>query len=165
MKLKERALKLEKYELKHYVFPKGFVLVIDTREQRPLCVKVKGLTSLVDTVKDGDYTIKGFEDKFAIERKQISDFYSYIGKERNKTTKKIQRLAEFDFAAIVIEATLEDLLTPQLYSSVSPEVARGFLTSINVRYGIHTFFNRSRDVIERWVLDRAIKYYKTMREA
>lgn len=165
MKLKERALKLERYELKHYVFPKGFVLIVDTREQKPLCRGVKGLTSLVDTLHDGDYSIKGFEDRFAIERKQISDFYGYIGKERSKTTKKIKRLAEFDFAAIVIEATLEDLLMPQLYSSVSPEVARGFLTSINVRYGIHTFFNRSRDVIERWVLDRAIKYYKVARES
>ena len=164
MKIKERALKLEHYQLKHHVFPDGFVLVIDTREQRPLCKNVKGLCSLVDTVKDGDYTIKGFEDRFAVERKQISDFYGYIGKERKRTTKKIKRLAEFDFAAITIEADLDDIFVPQLYSTVSPEVARGFLTSVNVRYGIHTFINRDRVQVERWILDRAIKFYKMMRE-
>lgn len=164
MKIRDRVLKLERYELKPHVFPDGFILIVDTREQRPLCVRVKGLTSLVDTVKDGDYTIKGFEDKFAIERKQLSDFYSYIGKERDRTVKKIKRLADMDFAAIVVEATLEDLLMPQIYSTVSPEVARGFLTSINVRYGIHTFIHKDRRQIERWILDRAIKYYKISRE-
>ena len=164
VKLRARALKLESYRPKPHIFPDGFILVIDTREQKPLCTRIKGLNSLVETVRDGDYTIKGFEDKFAIERKQTSDFYGYIGKERVKTVKKLKRLAQFDFAALVIEASMDDLLSPNLYSSISPEVARGFLTSVNVRYGIHVYLDRSRKQIERWMLDRMIKYYKLVRE-
>jgi len=73
-------------------------------------------------------------------------------------------LAKMDFAALVIEASMNDLLSPNLYSNVSPEVARGFLTSVNVRYGIHVYLDRSRKQIERWMLDRMIKYYKLVRE-
>lgn len=165
MTFKKRAKKYNKYTPKPYVFPEDFILIIDTREQRPLCQGVKGLVSVTDTVKHGDYTIKGFEDKFAIERKQITDFYSYIGKERKRTEKKIKALSQMDFAAIIIEAGIDDILFPQLYSQVSPEVARQFLVSVNVRYDIHTYLDRDRGNLERWMLDRAIKYFKVMRES
>jgi ERCC4-type nuclease len=152
------------FKPKPYKFPQDFVLVIDTREQNPLCTTVKGLTICRDTLKDGDYSIRGFEDRFTIERKQISDFFSYIGKERRRTIQKLKRLKTFDFTALVIEASLEDLLSPQLYSQVSPEVVRQFLVSVNIRYGLHVYCNRNRGKIEMWLLDRAIKYFKVQRE-
>ena len=89
MKIASRALHPgEPYRPKPFVFPQGFVLVIDTRERNPLCTAVKGLTVCRDTLKDGDYSIRGFEDRFAVERKQVSDFFSYIGRERKKTIRK-----------------------------------------------------------------------------
>lgn len=107
----------------------------------------------------------GFEDQFAIERKQISDFYTYIGRERDRTVEKLKSLSECEFAALVIEASIDDVLQFQVFSKVHPEVARGFLTSLNVRYGVHSYLDRSRKNIERWVLDRAIKFYRLKREA
>lgn len=145
-------------------FPDGFVLVVDTREQRPLCMSVEGLTVCRAALKDGDYSIKGFEDRFAVERKQVSDFYSYIGRERQRTVKKLERLQSFDFAALVVESSLDDLLIPPIYTQVSAESARQFLISLNVRYGIHLFCDRRRENLERWILDRAIKFYNVQRE-
>jgi len=56
----------------------------------------------------GDYSVKGFEEAFAVERKQIADFYSYIGKERERTRYKMEafKAACFrgGFAALVVEA-------------------------------------------------------------
>jgi ERCC4-type nuclease len=141
------------------VFPKDFVLVIDTREQNPLCGNVKGLTVYRDTLKDGDYSIRGFENRFAVERKKVSDFYSYIGKQHKQTVEKLKRFKQIDFSGLVIEASLDDLLSPQMYTQVSPETARQFLVSVNVRYGIHVFCDRHRKNIEMWLLDRAIKFY------
>jgi len=152
------------YKPKPYIFPEDFVLVIDSREQNPLCTTVKGLTVCRDTLKDGDYSIRGFEDKFSVERKQTSDFFSYIGRERHRTVQKLERLKAFAFAALVIEASLEDLLSPQLYSQISPEVVRSFFVSVNIRYGIHVYCNRNRGKIEMWLIDRAIKFFKVQRE-
>ena len=165
MRIANRAmLSGRSYKPKPYIFPPDFVLVIDTREQNPLCTAVNGLTICRNTLKDGDYSIRGFEDRFTVERKQVSDFFSYIGKERRRTIQKLERLKTFNFAALVVEASLDDLFSPQLYTQVSPEVVRQFLVSVNIRYGLHVYCNRNRGKIEMWLLDRAIKYFKVQRE-
>lgn len=152
------------YKPKPITFPDGFMMVIDTREQSPLFKRTKGLISVVDTVKHGDYTIKGFEDRIAFERKQISDFYTYIGRERKKTITKLKALSQLDFAALVVEASWDDILQHQMFTKVHPSVAEGFLTSLNVRYNIHCFLDRDRGNIERYILKRAVKYYELQRE-
>ena len=55
--------------LKPYRFPSGFILLQDTREQRPLftpSTTPEGLTVITQTVRYGDYTIKGSEPAFAV---------------------------------------------------------------------------------------------------
>jgi len=147
--------------------PDGFILKIDTREQDPLFVKKlpKGLVVVRDTVKHGDYTIQGFEDKICIERKQLSDFMSYIGKERDRTKKKLEAMAGLWFKALVIEESEKNLLSPyQIYTQLTPEHVRGFLKSVQVRYGVHVYMNSKRDELERWVLDRLTYAYSVLRE-
>jgi ERCC4-type nuclease len=151
--------------LKTYKIPDGFVLVIDTREQTPLCQGVKGLVSVFDTLRDGDYSIRGFESDFAIERKGISDLMSYVGREnKSKTIAKLRRLAEMDWAGLVIEAGYKDILLPQKYSQVAPESVRQFLASVRVRYGIHIFYHPDTNACTQWVLDTAIKWYRVRHE-
>ena len=168
MKIASRNKKLATKQLtswKPYTFPAGFILVIDTREQHPLFKRTKGLISTVDTLQHGDYSIKGFEDKFAVERKQTSDFFSYIGSERKRTKSKLENLKHLDFASLVIEATEDDLYAPQMFSKLTREHVRGFFASLNIRYGVHLYCSRSRSAIERYILDRAIKYYNVIRGA
>ena len=45
------------------------------------------------------------------------------------------------------------------------EAARQALVSFEIRYGVHVYYSRSRKDIARWILDRAIKFYKVQREA
>ncbi len=157
------------HDLKPFRIPKGLVLIQDTREQKPLFDSPhEGLEVVTATLIHGDYAIRGFGDKFVIERKQISDFYSYIGKERERTTKKMERFREIvsshGFVGLVIEATEADILTGFIMSRVSPETARQALVSFEVRYGVHIYYSRSRNDIARWILDRAIKFYRIQRE-
>ena len=44
-------------------FPKGFIIVIDTREQAPLFIGSlpRGLLIVRDTLDVGDYSVRGFE--------------------------------------------------------------------------------------------------------
>jgi ERCC4-type nuclease len=155
--------------LKQPKIPDGFVLVQDTREQRPLFSDPSdGLTVVNDTLYLGDYSIQGFEDKFVVERKQISDFYSYIGRQRERTVRKMQEfrrvVSRGGYVALVVEASECDLLCGYIMSRVSPETARQALVSFEVRYGVHCYYSKSRTDIARWVLDRAIKFYRIMRE-
>jgi ERCC4-type nuclease len=165
----KRALKQQQrtrpHKFKPITIPDGFVLIQDTREQLPPFTRIKGLTIFIDTLHNRDYTIRGFEDKFGIERKQESDFFTYIGKERDRTIRKLKVLSGFEWAALVLEGmNYDDLLVQNFYSQLTPEHVRGFLTSLNVRYGIHFFAHRKREVCERWILDRAVKFYKMKRE-
>jgi ERCC4-type nuclease len=153
-----------------FKIPPGFFLIQDTREQRPLYApgEIKGLEVISGTLTHGDYSIKGFECLFAVERKQVSDFFTYIGKDRVNTTHKVEGFKEIifrgGFAALVVEASEADLLSGFILSRVHPEAVRQSLVSFEVRYGIHSYFSRSRVDCARWILDRAIKFYKIQSE-
>jgi ERCC4-type nuclease len=152
-------------ELKPYRFPQGFVLVVDTREQTPLFdPKPDGLKLIHGKLDHGDYSVKGFEDRFAIERKMLSDLCAYVARERKKTKFKMEYLSTLDFAALVIEESEEEVFFGHMMSRVSPESIRQALVSFRVRYGVHVYMHKSRDHIERFVLDHAIKFYNVMRE-
>jgi len=168
MKLRPTAIYVHD-DLKPARIPDGFMLVQDTREQKPLFADPpQGLEVITDTLPYGDYSLQGFEDRFCIERKQVSDFYTYIGKERNRTTKKMEQFREIvsagGFVGLAVEASEADLLSGFVMSRVSPETARQALVSFEVRYGVHLYYSRSRRDIERWILDRAVKFYKIARE-
>jgi ERCC4-type nuclease len=168
MKLRPTAIYVHD-DLKPARIPDGFMLVQDTREQKPLFAEApEGLDVITDTLPYGDYSIRGFEERFCVERKQMSDFYSYIGKERTRTTRKMEQFREIvgsgGWAGLVVEASEADLLTGFIMSRVSPETARQALVSFEVRYGVHVYYSRSRRDIRRWVLDRSIKFYRIQRE-
>lgn len=144
-------------------------MIADTREGLPLFQDPPdGLRIVTQTVKHGDYTIKGFEPVFTVERKMIGDFYGYIGKEREKTTRKMKQFREMKerggFVMLAIEASEEDILFGHMYSQVSPETARQAIASFRIRYGVHVYCNRDRNEVERTILDCAIKFYNVMRE-
>lgn len=147
------------------IIPEGFMLIQDTREREPLFkIPPKGLVMVRDTLTDGDYSVRGFESKMAIERKMVSDFFAYIGKERDRTVLKLRRLSAMHFAALVIEAEEDELYMPQMYTALCQEHVRAFFRSLRVRYGIHLYISPDREKIERYVLDSLTKAYEIFRE-
>ena len=166
--MKLQSVCIHRTVLKTFKIPNDFVLIQDTREQRPLFeTPPEGLHVVTKTLYHGDYSIQGFEDRFAVERKQFSDFYSYIGKERQRTVQKMEQFRAISltggFAALVIEASESDILSGYYLSRVPPETARQALVSFEVHYGISVYYSKSRSDIRRWILDRAIKFYRLMR--
>lgn len=104
-----------------YVTP--YTVIIDSREQapfrfdnfkadarhhfRPLAVSrtVKALTT-------GDYSIEGHESYgITIERKSKSDAWSTFTTDRERFEKELERMQSFDYAAVVIECSLPDLVS------------------------------------------------------
>ena len=116
MKLRPTQMQIH-HQLKPWNIPAGFVLVQDTREQKPLFTDPPdGLEVITATLPHGDYSVRGFEDRFVIERKQMSDFYGYISKERERTARKMEEfrhiISRGGWVGLVIECSESDLLSP-----------------------------------------------------
>lgn len=149
-----------------YDIPEGFVLVKDTREQDGLYQKPpKGLLIVRDTLNAGDYSIKGFESVIAIERKELSDFYGSIGKDRSRFKRELEKLKGYQWAGLVIESDEANVLSAgSWYTQMSPQAIRMTLVSIELRYRINIYYGSTRNDCERWILDRLLMFYKYKRE-
>lgn len=155
----------EPYTLKPTEIPDGFVLVQDTREQRPLWPSgriPKGLTIKSATLYNGDYSVLGFEDRICFERK-ADDIFPYCSVDHDKTKEKMRRMAGYEFAGLIIEHKEHELYQHQVHTKVHPEVIRAALVSFAVRYGVHVFFG-TRESCARWLLDCAVKFWKVKHE-
>jgi ERCC4-type nuclease len=90
-------------------------VLIDTREQiaftfeglksdaKDGCLPLRVETKRA-TLASGDYSIDGFPGRVAVERKSLEDLYATLGRGRNRFQCELERLADLDFAAVVVEA-------------------------------------------------------------
>ena len=155
--------KAGKVEPVTFDIPADFCLVIDTREQSPLFTKPpKGLLLCRDTLHVGDYSVRGFESSISIERKSLPDLYGSIGKGRDRFKRELETLSTYEYKALVVEGHEPDILRWQDFSQMHPNSVRHTIVSINVRLGIQVHF-ATREHLERWVLDRLIKFYLVKR--
>lgn len=87
----------------------------------------------------GDYTIQGLEERFALERKSLSDAYSTISQARERFEAELERLNAMDFAAVIVEATLREFWNPAAsrsdwWSHLKPRSAEGSVVAWSIRY-------------------------------
>lgn len=147
-----------------YTFPEGFCIVIDTREQDGLFQKLpKGLVVVRDTLKYADYSVRGFENQIAIERKSLPDLWSSLTVEADRFKRELEALADYERKWLLIEALESSYLSFQEGRKIHPNSIRGALVSIEIRLGIPVWQSESRTAAERWVIDRLCKYYKWKR--
>jgi len=122
-------------------------VVIDTREQNPYtfsCPVEAG------TLATGDYSIRGFEDRIAIERKSLDDLIGCLkGPNRERFERELQRSRALDYFSIVIEASLSDLGQGQYRSQMTPASAVQSVVALSVRYRVPVWFAESRRMGQR----------------
>lgn len=121
-------------------------VVVDTREQKPFdfldlqCDAADGGGPLtVDTVRgtlaSGDYSLAGFEQRVACERKSLEDAYGTIGQGRDRFERELARLNEMEFAAVVVEATWEELcIEPPPHTKLPGKIVFRSILAWSVRY-------------------------------
>jgi len=145
--------------------PKGFVILIDTREKQPLFqTKREGLVTISTKLDTGDYSLEGFKDKVCVELKRLSDFDSFIGRERvKKTIPKLQRMKEMDWSALVIEESEHKLFSKRKYGKMTPAHAKGFLAMVDVSFGISCYWSSNAGEVEDWILYRLVHVYKRLK--
>ena len=127
-------------------------IVIDSREQTAFTFK--NLDSQTGTLQSGDYSILGFEDRFSVERKSLSDLCGSLTSGREKFERELHRLRGFDFARLLIIGTEEDVRSGNYRSKVNPKSVWGSLCAFEVRYRVPFVFAATpadgAALVERW---------------
>lgn len=137
-----------------------FRVVVDSREQLPYTFgglradadkhnRPLEITRVCKTLPAGDYSIEGFETRIAIERKSLADLFSTLGQRRDQFEAEHARLARYEFAAVVIEASWSRILfDPPGNSRLLPKTILRTGASWSQRYGVHWLAYENRRFAE-----------------
>jgi DNA excision repair protein ERCC-4 len=129
------------------------ILVIDSREQTPLAFT--RFTAVKGTLNAGDYSIRGLEHQFAIERKSVDDFANCcMGSNRERFERELHRLRGYQFKRLLIIGTRDDFAASRYYSKITPAAVLASLDAFEVRYTIPVVFacmpKAGARMIEQW---------------
>ena len=139
-----------------------FVIAVDSREQAPF--PLLGFATMRKTLKTGDYSIIGYEDRLAVERKSYTDAWGSMAQGRSRFERCVKRLAGLDRAAIVIECSVKELAKqPSYIERVQPASVVGGLISWSCQYRIPVFFADDRAHAERVTVRFLAAYWKHLR--
>lgn len=89
--------------------PESLIAIIDTRERKPL--DLGDLPVEFAELRTGDYTLKGYENRLAIEWKGFYDLLICCDNDRTRFENQIHRLLSFPIRALVVEAHWDDFHT------------------------------------------------------
>jgi len=116
-------------------------IVIDTREQAPLDFAAwPEVSPERGTLRVGDYSLAGLEDRFAIERKSLPDLVASVTTHRERLERELQTLRGYDLAAIVVEADMGQVLRHGYRSHATPDSVLQSLAAFLVRYRTPTLW-------------------------
>ena len=131
--------------------PDRITVVVDTREQEPYHFDPERVTATRRALPAGDYTLEGWEDQVAVERKTLEDLVGMVIRSRKRFRKELERLAEFKAACVVVEADLSDILTERYRSGAHPNAVLGAVLSIVVDFRLPVYFCSDRQSACRFV--------------
>lgn len=116
-------------------------IVIDSRERHPLSFsRWPDVVVEVGGLHVGDYSLKGLETRFAVERKSVPDLVASVTRERERFERELTTLRGFDLAAIVVEGTMQEVANGEYRSRANPDSVLQTLAAFQVRYGVPTIW-------------------------
>jgi len=110
------------------------IVIVDTREKDEYTFGE--FVTIRQKLDAGDYSVAGLEDRIAIERKNLDDFVGTVIYQKERFHEELVRLARMDFAAIVVEASLTDILEHRYKSGVRPASVIGAAVAVMVEYRV-----------------------------
>lgn len=107
-------------------------LIVDTREQMPLCFE--HLEAVRGTLATGDYSIEGMEGAFMVERKSVQDLVGSLTQGRERFFRELERMRAAQCARLLIVGKPVDLANVLHRRNVTAESIAGSLAAINARF-------------------------------
>lgn len=144
-----------------------FIIVVDTREQKPWSFSTQATAShKLDT---GDYSIEGYESLLAIERKRnVAEFANNITEKRFKDV--IERLKQIKHSYILFEFDMEDVMRYPVGSDIpkrlwdkiriSPSFILKHIVDLQVDHNIKIIFCGNSENAEKLALSIMRKVHK-----
>lgn len=141
-----------------------YSIVVDSREKKPY--SFYGKDTIRDGLETGDYTIQGYEDVFAVERKTLDDLANTLGAGRERFERELERAQEFEEFVVIVESDKEllndrngDGHCPHYYSKIWPNSILGTVEKWPNKYDTLSFEwtgdratgkARTLDLLEKW---------------
>jgi len=143
------------------------IIIRDTREQFPYLFRdvTPRPRIVISPLKTGDYSVKGFENLITIERKSLLDAYGTFGKRRGQFERELERMSQFQFAAVVIEADWETIIRkPPFRSKLNPKTIYASVIAWQQRYGVHFWACPNRAFAEKTTYRILERFWKDKNE-
>lgn len=127
----------------------NMTILVDSREQKPLSFTFPSMRATLPT---GDYSIQGYENRVAVERKEVNDLVSCLkGENRARFERELVRGQSLEFFCLVAECSLEDLAQHRYRSKMEPKSVIQSLFAFSVRYRLPIFFCHNRQYAARTI--------------
>lgn len=107
------------------------IILCDTREQLPLPISAYPVERA--TLRTGDYSILGFERRFVVERKSLSDLIGSLTHDRERFFVELDRMAHVQTAILLIEGDRDQIEMHSYRSQATPQSLLASLDAIFVR--------------------------------
>jgi DNA excision repair protein ERCC-4 len=153
--------------------PSPFTILVDDREGLPFAfANIKGdardghkaiaVRTEVRRLKTGDYTIDGYQDRIACERKSHGDLFSTLGNGRERFELEVERLNEMDFAAVVVESSWYQIaFEPPTRSRMNPKCVMRSILAWSQRFPkVHWFPMGTRAMAEATCYRLLERFYR-----
>ncbi len=111
------------------------VLLVDTREKKPL--QFSHLPAEPATLYTGDYSVKGLEEYFAVERKSLADLAGSLTRERDRFMREMHRLRGYPCAYLLIVGDEIEMQRLIAQGRLKLHQVEHSLRAIESRYGVH----------------------------
>ncbi len=129
-------------------------ILTDSREQTPL--PFAHFPTERATLPTGDYSVKGFESDFCIERKSVADLVQSATFERSRFERELVRMRGYSFRRLLVVGSLADIEGHNYRSQANPKAIIASLTAFEVRYSLPVCFRETPEAaavqVERWAL-------------
>lgn len=136
-------------------------ILVDTREQAPFTFAGYEAAPEPATLPVGDYSLPGFEDRVAIERKELNDLINCLMDDnRARFERELAKGRHYDLFAVVVEATLTDVSQGAYWSLMNPHSALQSIIAFQVRYRIPFVWAGNRKGAEYctfWLLSKYLR--------
>ena len=133
------------------------VIVIDTREKHPYSFSTPTARRKLEA---GDYSIEGFETVAAIERKELNDYVQTVIYRKERFGKELAKLAHYRLKAIVVEASMSDILAGLYEGHVAPQSVIGATVGIILGFGVPVYFACNRQIALHFTETLLTKFYE-----
>jgi ERCC4-type nuclease len=138
----------------------SITVVVDSREQLAFSFPAH-VTVVRRALPAGDYSLEGYEDRVAVERKSLEDFVSSAIRRRERFGRELQALSVYELGCVVVEGGLDDVLAHRYRSGAHPHAVFGAALAIIVDHGVPVYFCANRQVACQFALGLLVRFQES----